>query len=401
MRAETSPEVAPDIDAKAAHRRAFLDWLACASAGRGHPAARAAEHAGVDLGDRVVAVGTAGHVLDFDDTYLPGLAHLSAPVAPAALVLGAEVGATVGAVLDAYATGFEAMGALARASHPAIYDRGFHATSVCGVVGAATASSLVLGLDLDATSMAVRLALLRAGGLRGAFGSHGKSLQVAMAASTGVSAAKLAGAGARVPPDLSTRPAGFEEAYAATWREPSGEGEAVAQNWIKAYPCCLQTHSAIEAAAEAREARARIDSGATITVHPLSRQAAAYDDVDDELQAKFSIPYTAAFSFLRRPPTIEDFDGVDRESAALARRITVHTDASLLESEARLETSEGFSTRVEAALGSPARPMDDVRLEAKVRTLAGESLIGVLDDRDAPAASILEAAGLGCPVPES
>src|SRR5918999_6376197 len=87
----------------------LIDWLACAYAGREQRAAVAARGTASDLYGRVAAAATAGHVLDFDDTYLPGLAHLSAPVAPAACVLGAEVGATTGQVLAAYAAGFEAM----------------------------------------------------------------------------------------------------------------------------------------------------------------------------------------------------------------------------------------------------------------------------------------------------
>src|SRR3954464_2088931 len=125
---------------RAEYRAAFVDWMACAVRGASEPAARAAAAAG----DPVVALGTAGHVLDFDDTYLPGIAHLSAPVAPAALVVGAHVGAPAGAVLDAYAAGFEAMGALAGASHPGLYDRGFHPTAVCGPVGAAVAAARLL-----------------------------------------------------------------------------------------------------------------------------------------------------------------------------------------------------------------------------------------------------------------
>ena len=42
--------------------------------------------------ERIALMGTAGHVLDFDDTYVPALAHLSAPAAPVALILGAELG---------------------------------------------------------------------------------------------------------------------------------------------------------------------------------------------------------------------------------------------------------------------------------------------------------------------
>src|SRR2546421_10805060 len=122
------------------HATALLDWLGCAVGGWEEPAARAARAAG----DPVVALGTAGHVLDFDDTYLPGLAHLSAPVAPVALLVAAEGGGSVGEALDAFAAGFEAMGALARASHPALYERGWHPTAVCGGVGAAVTAAQLL-----------------------------------------------------------------------------------------------------------------------------------------------------------------------------------------------------------------------------------------------------------------
>src|SRR5438105_14603405 len=103
------------------------------------PAARAA----VNSGDRVLSLATTGHVLDFDDTYAPGLAHCTAPTAPAALVLGADADVSMGVVLSAYAAGYEAMAAVARASHPELYRRGWHPTSVCGVVGASVAASCV------------------------------------------------------------------------------------------------------------------------------------------------------------------------------------------------------------------------------------------------------------------
>jgi 2-methylcitrate dehydratase PrpD len=49
------------------YRTALLDWLACAAGGREQPAARAARA----IGDRVASPGATGHVLDFDDTFLP------------------------------------------------------------------------------------------------------------------------------------------------------------------------------------------------------------------------------------------------------------------------------------------------------------------------------------------
>jgi 2-methylcitrate dehydratase PrpD len=363
-----------------AYALALVDWLACAARGRREPAARAAR----ELEDPVVYAGVAGHVLDFDDTYLPGIAHLSAPVAPAALVLGAELGRTAGEVLEAYAEGFEAMGAIARASHPALYDRGWHPTAVCGGAGAAVAAARLLGADRDS---ALAIALLRASGLRAAFGSHGKSLQVGLAAATGYQAARLAAAGARVP--LAEAARGFEEATGGRYAAPDDE-PAVGRNWIKAWPCCLQTHGAIEAATRVDERR-----GLTVTVHPVSRQAAAYGPrPEDGLQAKFSIPYLTAFTLLHGPPRVESFDEVAPDACALAERIDVRTDPRLLESECVLGADGREVARVRAALGSPERPMDADALRTKVTDLAGPDLAEALDDRERPAGELLELAGL-------
>jgi 2-methylcitrate dehydratase PrpD len=365
------------------YRAALLDWLACASRGAREPAARAAR----ELGDRVVFAGTAGHVLDFDDTYLPGISHLSAPTAPAALAVAAELGRTAGEAEAAYAEGFEAMGALARASHPALYDRGWHPTALCGAVGAAVAAAHLLGAPRE---RAVALALLRAGGLRAAFGSDGKSLQVGLAAAAGVRAARLARAGARVPLDAAA--GGWEEATGGTYAEPEPGTRAVDENWIKAWPCCLQTHGAIEAADGARE---RAPSALTVTVHPVSLQAAAVGPAPaDGLQAKFSIPYLTAYTLLFGPPDVEAFKAVDITAVEHARRIAVSTDSSLLESEFVLNDGDEEIARVKAALGSPAQPMDAGTLRAKVEGLAGARLAGALDDLDRPAADLLDRAGV-------
>jgi 2-methylcitrate dehydratase PrpD len=357
---------------------AFLDWLACAAGGRDQAAPRAARHAG----DRVAALGASGHVLDFDDTFLPGIAHLSAPVAPAALIVAAEVGATVGDMLSAYAAGFEAMGALARASHPALYDRGFHPTSVCGSIGAAVAAARLLEASEDS---AVALAALRAAGLRAAFGSDGKSLQVGLAASAGVAAARLAGAGAKVPRDRVA--AAWHDAYGGRWAEPDPAEPAIRANWIKAWPCCLQTHGAIECAAALGEVP---DGPLTVLAHPVSRQAAGYDAVETPLQAKFSIPYTTAYTLLHGPPDVQSFAALDPAALALARRIGVRSDGDLRESEFVLLAGSEELAHTTAARGSPEHPLSAEALAAKVRGLA-PGLDGALDDARRPAAELLGA----------
>jgi 2-methylcitrate dehydratase PrpD len=332
-------------------------------------------------------------VLDFDDTHAPSLTHLSAAAAPAALGVGAEVGAALGEVLDAYAAGFEAMGALAAANHPELRRRGWHPTSVCGVVGAAVAAGRVLGLDRDRLESGVRLALLRAGGLHAAFGSDGKALQVGMAAAAGAVAARLAEGGATAGPEVHR---GFEEAFGACW--PDGlldrhaDESAVGENWIKAFPCCLQTHGAIEAAAAVRAEGAVPDGPVEAVVHPVSLQTAWRGDVSTGLEAKFSIPYLTAFTLRHGPPDVRSFDAVDPEARAFAaERVEVRTDTGLLESEAVLRSGDRELARVEAALGSPARPMDASALASKVHALAGNRLDGILDDPSRPARDVLHA----------
>jgi 2-methylcitrate dehydratase PrpD len=368
-----------DAAATPEHASAFLDWLACAVGGRDEPAARAARALGGGLAERVAAVGTAGHVLDFDDTHAPSLAHLSAPVAPAALVLGAELGATVADVLDAHAAGFEAMGALAAANHPRIRERGWHPTSVCGVVGAAVAAASLLGADRE---HAVRLALLRAGGLHAAFGSDGKAIQVGLAAAAGATSARLAAAGATAGREVYE---GFEQAFGAVWAAAPADSPAVRDNWIKAYPCCLQTHSAIEAAASVGSVP---EGELEVSVHPVSLRTAWRMEVATGLEAKFSIPYLTAFTLLRHPPRVDSFGSVDAEARALGARIAVRSDSTLAESEAVLTAAGHEVARVAAALGSPSRPMDAAQLAAKMRDLAGDSLDGALSP-ERPAADLL------------
>jgi 2-methylcitrate dehydratase PrpD len=280
---------------------ALVDWLACASAGASGAPIAAMREASEGLLEEILVIGAAGHVLDYDDTYLPGLAHLSAAVAPAALGVGAHVGASMERTLGAYAAGFEAMAALSAASHPSLYDRGWHPTAVCGVVGAAIAGGDLLELDRDQVATAVNLALLGASGLRSAFGSHGKSLQVGMAAATGVRAARLVASGASVPSTVRSGPASFEEVYGGVLAEPDPARPAIIDNWIKAYPCCLQTHSTIEAMVEIRTRGTGPTGSGEIRVHPVSRQAAGFDDVGTGLEAKFSIPYCTALALSRGP----------------------------------------------------------------------------------------------------
>jgi 2-methylcitrate dehydratase PrpD len=378
------------------YRTAFADWLACAAAGAEEPAARAMRASGAGLIADVAHAATAGHVLDYDDTYAAGVAHLSAACAPAALVTAASLGGTIGAALDAYAIGFEAMAALAAAAHPVLYDGGWHPTAVCAPLGAAAAAAELLELDPDGRERAAALAMLRAGGARGAFGSDGKAIQVGLAAASGVQAALLARAGAHAGAAALDGPLGSLTVLGVRRPSAARPAPAVAENWIKLLPSCLGTHSPVEAAIGARAGGHRLAEGRLeVRVHPRARQAAHLDLVQDGLSAKFSIPYCVALAALHGTPGVGDFAAVDPEVLARSREIRVAVDPALPEFGAVLSLAGVELARVDCPRDSPARPAGEAELAAKLADLAGARLQGVLADPGAPAAAVLDAAGLG------
>jgi 2-methylcitrate dehydratase PrpD len=252
----------------------------------------------------------------------------------------------------------------------------------------------LLGLDEARTRTAIALGLLRAGGLRAAFGSDAKALQVGLAAAGGVQAARLAAAGARVDTAaIVAGRGGFAEAFGVAARPATLEAMlaahgAIDENWIKAYPCCLQTHGAIDAALLAGGPPPR-DSVIVVTVHPISRQAAALDGVRDTLEAKFSIPYLTAYALLHGAPGLDAFDDLYVDAAALGARIAVRTDAALGADEARLAFDGEVVARVKRPRGCPPDVLDAGARAAKVAALAGDALAGALEDDVAPAAGLL------------
>src|SRR5262249_7670693 len=154
-----------------------------------------------------------------------------------------------------------------------------------------------------------------------------------------VHAALLAAGGAQVHDD---GPARYAPALGLRWAVP-GDDPAVRTNWIKAYPCCLQTHTAIEAALIARP----IEMPVTLTVHPIARAAAAVDLPATGLEAKFSLPYLVAFALERGAPGVDDFADV---APVRSSRVAVAVDATLGEQEAVLRSGDEEVARVEYAL---------------------------------------------------
>ena len=354
------------------HRAALLDWLACAYGGREQRAPLAARAAGDGLLERVAWLGTAGHVLDFDDTYLPGIAHLSAPTAPAAIALAASLDRSVGDALDAYAAGFEAMGRLSR-SHD-LYEGGWHPTAVCGAAGAAHTAARLLGLDEERTGAAERLALLQAGGLRAAFGSDGKSLQVGMAAAAGVHAARIAASGVtdHGRRRWTIRRASRRPSARRARRDGERGGRAELDQAVAVLPDEPQRRAGGVRGARGAGRLARADRGRRCTrwrggPRPTTTWPTACRP--SSRSRTWSPTWCCTASRSRPASTASTPDA----RALAAERVRLTTDESLRQAEAVVALDGEVVARVPASRGSPEAPMDADELAAKCRLLAGDA----------------------------
>ncbi|HZU60770.1 MAG TPA: MmgE/PrpD family protein, partial [Solirubrobacteraceae bacterium] len=272
--------------------RALLDTVAVILAGR-----RALPE---PLLERLSLTGrwaALAHVLDFDDLHLDSTAHISAVCVPAAL---AEDGGA-----HAYLAGAGVMARLGAALGWGHYASGWHATCTAGAPGAAVAAAVARGLDARGVSTALALAVPAAGGVQRAFGTSGKSLQVAFAAEAGVRAAALAGAGADADPsalDVWLELVGGRSAQLPRAPEVIPGGLAV-----KVYPCCYALQRPIAAVRKLEGLKATQVRRISVTTPSSALTPLIHHRPTTGLEGKFSLPYGLACALLDDPVSLDSF----------------------------------------------------------------------------------------------
>ena len=346
-------------------RRALIDTVAVAIAGRAEPVARIA--AGEDEATHWAA---AGHALDYDDLHLESTAHISVVCVPAALAAGGGA--------RAYLAGAGVMARLGAALGWEHYRRGWHATCAAGAPAAAVAAGIALGLNAEGVARAIALAVPAAGGVQGAFGTMAKPLQVGFAVSAGFRAARLAAAGA-----------GADTAVLDEWLGLVG-GDAAAVDLsgaavpgglaIKLYPCCYALQRPLAAFASLVLDPAAVEAIRVRTpaasLQPLNRHRPRTG-----LEGKFSLEYGAAAALLDHPIGLASFTDaqVNRpEARRLAGLVTVTAVAGgdgLLDGhfEAEIVSASGVErVLLELPPGAPGRPASDGELAGKVADCCGD-----------------------------
>ncbi|MCF2531514.1 MmgE/PrpD family protein [Yinghuangia soli] len=373
-----------------------------------------AEASVIGFGDRIPADraalvnGTLAHALDFDDTHLPSVLHPSASVVPAALAAAEAAGATGARLLAAVAAGDEVCVRLGVASYdPALrnsvfFEKGFHATSICGTVGAAVAAGLLYGLDAERLAHAIGIACSMGSGVIEANRTGGtvKRIHCGWAAHAGVTAAQLAGEGVTGPPTALEGRFGFLRAYL----DDSWDGAALTAglermddpaSWellrtvYKPYPSNHFTHPGIDCALALRARGLDPDRIESIELGVAAAPLRTIGEPREQkvrpttpYHAKFSGPYTVASALIGGGGLglhLDDFAPAafaDPRRLALTERVTVVEDAQCNEqfprafsAVLRVRCRDGslWEHRVDSSRGGPGSPLSLDELETKYR----------------------------------
>jgi 2-methylcitrate dehydratase PrpD len=329
--------------------------------------------------------GTLAHSLDFDDTHVPSLTHISGPTWAAVLALAPSRGEDSD-LLGAFITGFEVGGRLGSVVGPALLERGIHATAIIGGIAAVAAGSVLLGLNETQTANALGLAATQAGGLTASFGTMAKPFHAGKAAMNAVIAVQLARNGFTASLETLDQPKGLAGALiqdgSAPFRPIETNDWQILKNTFKPYASCLLTHPSIDCA---RQIASKLNGGSvervTATVHPLAVQLAGKPQPHTPLEGKFSLAFCIALGLGGHTVSAADFSKERLQDARIRQIVNcveLKADTSLRETAAHISlTSENGDQRdaeVEFALGNPENPMQWSDMRAKFIALTESRL---------------------------
>jgi len=304
-------------------------------------------------------------------------------------------------VLDAYVLGFEVMAKLGQMLNPGLYAKGWHPTSVLGVMGACAGACYLMGLGYDQVVNALGIAASEASGIKKNFGSMTKPFHAGSAARKGLWAAMLARHG------LSADGAALDGAFGYLVLfsgdvpfnpDPLmrlGQPYDIAATGLafKQYPCCGSTHPVLDCILDIRRGGG-FDVGQVAGVEcRLNPQRVGHinrPEVQTALHAKFSTQCVTAMALL------DGFIGLGQFASPaylrpvvqeLMRKVSLVPDPSLGEfaAEATVTLADGRRLRaaVAEAKGSPAFPIPDEDLQRKFVDCATT----IVDPPEAEAAS--------------
>ena len=359
-----------------------------------------------------LANSTMMHALDFDDTLDASALHTFVSVLPAALATAESAGGVDGKrFITALVLGVDVICRLSLGiQRPLSWIR----TATCGSFGAATTAGKMLGLDTTKMTNALGVVYSQtSGNAQGLLeGRLVKRMQPGFAAQAGVTSAFLARAGITGSRHFLQGEYGFYNLYEGGEFDSGPVLDGLGQHYtimdlsLKPYPCCRMTHATIDIALELGKVVG--SSPADIAEIQVSVSKMVTEMVgkpfvlgpDPQVDAQFSIPYTASAAIMRGDLFLEDFEIEqisDAQVKALAERVNVTTDPSLPEKDiahskmlVRMKSGKSYERTVEAPLGNPSNPMDMSRCKEKFEKCVAASGVSLGPEKVNDLLSVIE-----------
>jgi 2-methylcitrate dehydratase PrpD len=312
-----------------------------------------------DAAAAAFANATLFHARVQEDAHAAG--HVGVVVVPAALAMAESASASGAALVAAIAAGYETALRIGRDHAADLSARGFRTTPAYGVFGAAAAAVRLMDFSPERMMHALGLAANMAGGLRefAAAGSDDFAFQAGTAAANGISAARLAAAGATSSPSVLEGEAGFYRAFGENGRRydarlAAGLGTDFEMMGVtyKPYPICQFHRGIVRGCLELRSrARGAPFAALTVRMHPFEadffgvRFAGPFRSFP---QTFMSAPFCASLAWVRDNATLaglNDFQAAD--VLELVPRVKVLADHERARYSPRLEARLSNDTRLE------------------------------------------------------
>lgn len=386
-------------------KRALLNFLGTAISGASDPAldifvasltSAATPSEGTIVGkslrvDRHSAAflnAVSANIADFDDTHIPTIIHPTAPVAPAVFAVSERRKLTGRQWIAAFAVGVDMecrMGLALTSDH---YQRGWHITATCGVLGAAAAAAHALGASDTSMAHALACGATQSSGVVEALGTGSKSIGIGNACRNGLWSAELAMLGLTGSTTALEGPQGLF-AVMGTKISPHllmdgiGERWELANNTYKPYPCGVVINPVIDACLDLRR-KALVGSviaadtitEVTVTGNPLLLKRANRPELRQQRDAQISLQHAVAIALLYGTPEPSHFAHPftnNKRIECLRKRIFATENASLEVDQAEVailfDNGRSFYSKTERASGSLENPLSDNELMRKFHQL--------------------------------